>query len=92
MISHLFISEREATKDESTLYSALDRSYLEQQICGSALIFCIVRKTGPMLPLLMGFMAGRLADEMRIDFKNFKLFYSLNSLDFTSFEIVTMLL
>ena len=55
---------------------------LKQQICGSASIFCIVRKTGPMLLPLVGLMAGWLADEMRVSFKNFKILYRLNYSDF----------
>ena len=35
-----------------------------------------------MLLLLVGLIAGWLADEMWVDFKTFKIFYRLNYLDF----------
>ena len=44
--------QKEAMKDERTDHGAMDKSLLEQQICVSALIFCIVKKTGPILPTL----------------------------------------
>ena len=73
-------------KIERTHHGAVDKSSSELQIRGSALIFCIVRKTGPMLlPLVgltAGWLAGWLADEMRVDFEIFKILYRLNYLDF----------
>ena len=46
-------------KDERTHHGAMDKSQLEQQICDSMSIFCIVRKTGHILPPLLDFTAGR---------------------------------
>ena len=46
VISHIFIChsrERETMKDEGTHYGAMDKSYLEKQICVGALLFCIGR-------------------------------------------------
>ena len=67
VISHLFIHqrEREAMKDERTHHGAMDESYLEQQICDSASIFHIVKKTGPILPPLVGLMASRQAGRQK---------------------------
>ena len=48
----------------------------------SPLIFCIVRKPGPILLLLVGLMAGRLADKVRVDFEIFRILYRINYLDF----------
>ena len=45
----------------------------------------VVRKTGPILPPLVGltagWLAGRLADEIRVDFEIFKILYWLNYSD-----------
>ena len=53
------------------------------------LIFCIVRKTGSILLLLVGLMAdrqtGRQADEIRVGFKIFEILYKLN---YSSFHFV----
>ena len=46
--------------DENTYHGAVDRSYLEQQICGSSSIFCIVRKNWAHAPTTSG-SYGRLA-------------------------------
>ena len=46
-------------KDEKTHHGATEKSLSEQQTCVRALIFYIVRKTGPILLLLVGLMAGR---------------------------------
>ena len=51
--------------------------HLLEQNCVSISIFCIVRKTHPLLLLLVGFMsrreagrqAGRQADEIQVDFE-----------------------
>ena len=63
--------ERETMKDKRTHYGTVDKS--EQQICGSTVIFCIVRNTGPMFPPLVGLMAGRQADKIRVYFKFLKI-------------------
>ena len=69
-------------KDERTHHGAMDKSLSEQQICISTSIFCIGRKTGPILLPLVSLMAAReggsLADEMRMGFEIFKILYRLN--------------
>ena len=46
-------------------------------------IFCIVKKIGPILPPLVGLMAGReggrATGEIQVDFEILKFFYNLNS-------------
>ena len=39
-------------KDKRTYYGAMDESSSDQQVYVNVLIFCIVRKAGPILPLL----------------------------------------
>ena len=46
-------------KDKRIYYGAMDKSSSDQQIYVNILIFCIVRKAGPILPLLVGLMADR---------------------------------
>ena len=46
-------------KDERSHYGAVDKSLWKQQICGTVLISFIVRKPGPIFPLLVGLMAGQ---------------------------------
>ena len=46
-------------KDKRIYYGAMDKSSSDQQIYVNILIFCIVRKAGPILPLLVGLMANR---------------------------------
>ena len=60
-LTFLFTSEREreAMKDEGTYHGAMDKSKSKQQICVSASMFNIVRKTSPILLLLVGLMEGR---------------------------------
>ena len=56
--------EREATKNERTHHGAVDKSWSELQIRGSASIFCIVRKNWAHTPTASGSygrMAGWLA-------------------------------
>ena len=49
----------------------------------STLIFCIVKKTGLILLLLVVlWWVGRSADEIRVDFEIFKIVYRLNYSDF----------
>ena len=67
-------------------------------MCGSALIFCIVRINWAHAPTVSesyGKQAGRLAswlvDKMQVNFKIFKILYRLNYLDFTSFNLVNPL-
>ena len=73
----------------------------EQQICTcvSVSIFCIVRKTRPILPMLVGSVnfygrvTGRPAHEIRVGFKTFfKIIYRLNYSGFILFNITAMLL
>ena len=49
-------------------------------------------KTGPPHLALVDFVAGRLADEIELDFEIFKILYRLNYLDFYFVDISTMLL
>ena len=55
---HSPIKEKEAVKDKRTHYDAMDKTKSEQQIFGSESISCIVRQTGPILPLLVDLTAG----------------------------------
>ena len=62
------VSQREAMKDERTHYGRVDKStdlwqHVDIQLC---------EKTWPILPPPLGLMAGSLADEIQVDFKNFK--------------------
>ena len=98
-VTFLLISqrEREAMKDKITHYSAMDKWYeSDQQICGSASISCIVRKTGPILPPLKGLMAGRQAG-WQTKLRWISIFrklssYMLTYLDFVVFNITAILL
>ena len=49
-------------------------------------------KTGPPHLALVDFVAGRLADEIELDFEIFKILYRLNYLDFYFVDISAMLL
>ena len=67
----------------------MDKSYLEQQLCVSEPIFCIVRKNWPYPPTASGSYGreagregGRPADEIRVDFEILKLIYKLYYLEF----------
>ena len=71
-------------KDKKTHHGAVGKSLSEQQICGSASIFCIMSKNWAYAPTASGSygrLAGWLADEMRVDFKIFKILSRLNYLD-----------
>ena len=54
-----------------------DLTWHNGQIDVSTLIFCIGRKTGPILLLLVGLTAGRQAGS-QVEFKIFKIFYRLS--------------
>ena len=49
---------------------------MEQQVCVSTSITFIVRKTGPILLVFVGFTGGRQGgregDKIQVDFKSFK--------------------
>ena len=45
--------------DESKDHGAVDESSAEQQVCISASITFVVRKTGPILLVLVGLTGGR---------------------------------
>ena len=66
MISHIFVSNsnrREALKDNSTHYGAVHTSPSEKQICGNTLISYVMRKTGPILLVLLAFTARQERDQ-----------------------------
>ena len=74
-------------KDKRTHCGAVDKSYLEQQTYSRVLISWIVRKPGPTLPPLVygrqaGWLAGRLADKIWVNFETFKILYRLKYSDF----------
>ena len=46
----------------------MDKSELEQHICGKASISCIVRKTGLILPLLVGLQQSNRQKHVNFEF------------------------
>ena len=66
--------ERKAVENGRTYYGAME------QICVCILLFCIVRKTGPILLQLMGLIVGRQANEIWVGLEIFKILYRLNYL------------
>ena len=60
----------------------MDESSAEQQVCVSASITFVVRKTGPILLVLVGLTGGREVgrkrDKIWVDFKSFKILENLN--------------
>ena len=94
---HLFIfsftsqREREAMKDKRTCYGTMDKSKSEQQMGDSVSIFCIVIKTGPILPPLWVLQqAGRQAG--RQNKGGFQIFKILYNSGFCFFTITAVLL
>ena len=51
----------------------MDESSVERQVCVSASITFVVRKTGPILLVLVDLTGGKEWDEIRVDFKGFKI-------------------
>ena len=65
-------------KDKRIHHGTMDNSFSEQQICVSVWIFCVMRKIGPILPLL-GVLQNRKAVRQNLgEFNFFKILYRLN--------------
>ena len=57
--SPFFKKKAKYERDESKDHGAVDESSAEQQLCVSASITFVVRKTGPILLVLVGLTGGR---------------------------------
>ena len=58
-------------------------------MCQHADILYCENKTSPILPPLVGLMAGRQADDIRVSFEIFKILYTLS---YSGFYFTAMLL
>ena len=78
--------------DQRTSYGAKDKCSLVQWICIYMQLPFLWEKTGPPHLALVDLKAGRLADEIWLDFEIFKILYRLNYLEFHFVDSSAMLL
>ena len=74
--------EREARKDERTHHGAMDNLIRNNRSVLPCWYSVFWEKTGSILLPLVGFMAGRPADEIQVGFKILRILYRLNYLGF----------
>ena len=72
-------------KDKRTQYGTMDKSQLNQQVCGNMLISCIVRKNWPYPPSTTGSYSRQAGQQM-------KYWWILKFLKFSTDQIVQIFL
>ena len=62
-------------KEEKKHHGAVDKSSSEQQFHKSNEITLLCKKSGAILLVLVGLMAGWQSEQILVDFKKFKILY-----------------